>query len=150
MSYRILIALLLLGLPFCAQAQFTTEQKTILEDKCRKELDQLMTLAEKRHYEGFGKMMAYTGRDPNRNLMDRLNLYDPHEKLFAETTLNEFHHHLSKSALWHADNFRIVKGMEGHLFIFDLEFTYKKGKTKQFKLTFVELKDDILFCRADK
>lgn len=150
MKYGIIFFLLFTFFATGTKAQHTAEQKVIIEHQCREKLDRLMSLVEKKHYEGFGKMMAYTGRDPNRAMQDKLNLWDPHEKLFAELSLNELAHHLDKSALWHADNFRIVKGLESDMYIFDMEFTYLKGKTKQYKMTFMKLKDDILFCHAEK
>jgi len=150
MKYPIILLLLFAIAAPMAKAQYTTEQKVIIENQVRTRLDEMMELVKRKHYEAFGKMMAYTGRDPNRAMQDRLNLYDPHEKLFSELTLNELGHHLKKSALWHADNFRIVKAMDTELYVFDMEFTYLKGKTKQYKITFMKLKDEILFCHAEK
>ncbi len=150
MKYGLILFLLFTCFATASKSQVTAEQKVIIENQCRERLDVLMTMVERKHYEGFGKMMAYTGRDPNRALTDKLNLYDPHEKLFAELSLNELAHHLDRSALWHADNFRIIKGIENSMYIFDMEFTYIKGKTKKYKVTFVKIKDDILFCHAVK
>ena len=150
MKYGLLFFLLFTCIAPVTKAQHTAEQKVIIEHQVRERLGELMKMVERKHYEGFGKMMAYTGRDPNRAMQDKLNLYDPHEKLFAELSLNQLAHHLDKSALWHADNFRIVQGLESEMYIFDMEFTYLKGKTKKYKVTFLKLEDEILFCHADK
>ena len=150
MKYSLIFILLIVGSFGLSKAQYTSEQKVIIEHNVRERLDQLMELVKRKHYQGFGKMMAYTGRDPNRAMQDKLNLYNPHEKLEAELALNELAHHLDKSALWHADNFRIVKALQNEMYIFDMEFTYIKGKTKKYKVTFMKLEDEILFCHADK
>lgn len=150
MLQQSLFTLLFLIFSFALKAQYSNEQKVKIEETTNSKLKTLMNLVEKRHYNGFGKMMAYAGKDPNRNLKSRLNLSDPHEKLKSENTLNRIAHYLKKSALWHAQNFRIVKGFEADLYIWDLEFTLLNGKSKVVKMTFINLKGEYLFCHLDK
>ncbi len=150
MKHGIIFFLLFSCFVLGTKAQYTAEQKVIIENQCRERLSQLMDLVERKHYEGFGKMMVYTGGDPDRDYQDKLNLSDPHEDVFAELSLNKLAHHLERSALWHADNFKIVKGVKGDVYILDIKFNYPNGKTKNYTMTFAKLRNDILFCHAKK
>lgn len=113
-------------------------------------LERLLKYAAERKYDSFAKLMAYTGRDPNRNMRAVINPMDPHEKLEMENTCNYLHHWLTKSALQNPQNFRVVKGSAGDLVFWDSEFTLLNGKTKKFVFSFVELQGKYFFCTVEK
>jgi hypothetical protein len=127
------------------------EEKAKMEQAGSKDaLDKIMRFAKVRNYDGFGKMMIYSGRDPNRTLRVKMNPNDSHELLEIENTLNFVHHWLSKSAFYHAKRYRKVKGMNGDLFFWDVEFTTLKGKLKMFKAVMSKLGDEYLLVRMEK
>ncbi|MEM0997629.1 MAG: hypothetical protein AAGN35_11135 [Bacteroidota bacterium] len=127
----------------------TDKQKREVEDS-KAALDRMMRFAKARNYDGFGKMMIYSGRDPNRTMRVKMNPKDAHEGLEIENTLNYVHHWLSKSAFYHAKRYRKVKGLSGDLFFWDVEFTTLKGKLKMFKAVMAKLGDEYLFVRMEK
>ena len=125
-------------------------KKEKLQAETKEALDKLMRFAEARNYDGFGKMMIYSGRDPNRTMRVKMNPRDAHEKLEIENTLNYVKHWLDKSALYHAKTFRVVKGLESDLYFWDVEFTTLKGKAKMFRVSFCELDRKLMFIRMEK
>lgn len=130
-------------------AQYTANQRQEIETVTSELVKKMMHLAEIRRYDTFAGKMIYTGRNPNRNLQDKVNFNDPHEKLGAINAANKMGHYLKKSALWHSKNFRIIEGFEKDLFRWDIEFTYLNGKTKTLQATFAKHKGEYLFCQME-
>lgn len=147
----VLAMLLMIGLASQAQDSLSVSAKNKhIEEQTHATLDKLMKYATERKYDSFSKLMAYTGRDPDRNMRSPINTRDPHEKLAMENTCNYLYHWITKSALYHAQNFRIVKGAAGDLIFWDTEFSLLNGKSKKFVMSFVEIQGKYYFCTVDK
>ena len=135
--------------PLKGQQTYTATQQKKIMAETETELKKLIRMAENRNYGPFMKHLIYNGRDPQRNLRARLNPNDPHDQLYADNTLNRMRHFLEKAALWHNKNFRVVYGYEHDLFVWDLEFTTLKGKSKIHTVSFVKFKEEYLMARFD-
>lgn len=126
------------------------DNRKVLEERSMEALDKIIQYAMDRKYDSFGKMMAYVGRDPNRNMRTMINPVDPHEAITIENSCNYIHKWLSESALHHAKDFRVVKGANCDMFFWNVEFTLLNGKMKTLTFMFIELDHKILFCQATK
>jgi hypothetical protein len=147
----ILTMALLVGLAAQAQDSLSVNARAkLVEEQTHTTLEKLMKYASERKYDSFAKLMAYSGRDPDRNMRSLINTRDPHEKLEMENTCNFISHWISKSALYHAQNFRIIKGAAGDLIFWDTEFSLLNGKTKKFVMSFVEIQGKYYFCSVEK
>lgn len=158
--------IVVVGLPDRVLAQASTEtnsevtEEDILyakNDKAKKVqeatkevLDKVMRFAQQSNYDGFGKLMIYSGRDPNRTMRVKMNPNDAHERLEIENSLNFIRHWLKKSALYHTTRYRKVTGLSGDLFYWEVEFTLLNGKSKKFIVVMSELNGKYLFVRMDK
>lgn len=127
-----------------------TEKERKAKEGTKEALDKVMRFAQQGNYDGFGKMMIYSGRDPNRTMQEKMNPNDAHERLEIENTLNYMRHWLNKSAFYHAKRYRKVTGMAGDLYFWDVEFTTLKGKMKMFRVVMATLGKDFLFVRMEK
>ena len=127
-----------------------TEKNKRIQEETKLALDKVMRFAQQSNYDGFGKMMIYSGRDPNRTLRVKINPSNAHERLEIENSLNYIRHWLKKSALYHTTRYRKVTGMAGNLFFWEVEFTLLNGKSKQFIVVMSELEGKYLFVRMDK
>ena len=127
-----------------------TEKERKAKEGTKEALDKVMRFAQQGNYDGFGKMMIYSGRDPNRTMQEKMNPNDSHERLEIENTLNYVRHWLNKSAFYHAKRYRKVTGMVGDLYFWDVEFTTLKGKMKMFRVVMATLGKDFLFVRMEK
>jgi|GEM_PF-2316673 hypothetical protein len=126
------------------------DTKKIQEERSMQALEKLLQFAESRKYDSFGRMMAYVGRDPNRNMRTMINPVDPHEAITIENSCNFIHKYLTESALHHAKDFRVVKGANTDLFFWNVEFTMLNGKIKTLTFLFIELEHKYLFCQVTK
>jgi hypothetical protein len=151
---RLFSVAFLLLIATTVQAQADTVSLSVknkrLETETHATLEKLMKYASERKYDSFGKLMAYTGRDADRNMRSPINPRDPHEKLAMENTCNYLSHWISKSALYHAENFRVMKGAAGDLIFWDAEFSLLNGKSKKFLMSFVEIQGKFYFCNVEK
>lgn len=150
-----LLVMLLIGGNMFAQGEPTANydpntKREKIEKETKEVLDKIMKYAEGYNYGAFGKLMVYSGKNPNRTMRTMMNPMDPHEKLEIENTLNFIHHWLDRSALYHAKEFKIVKGMKSDLYYWDVEFTSLKGKAKMFTVSFAELDGKYVFIRMIK
>lgn len=152
MPFKSLLSCLLLLVAFSVhgQVRYTADQQAEIKAQTENLFNELVELAQKRHYQGFAQHMIYNGRNPNRNLQAKINYNDPFDRLTAENTLNFLRNDLKKSALWHTANFKIVQGHERDLFIWQVEFTTLKGKIRERRLFFARYKGEYLLARIEK
>jgi hypothetical protein len=127
-----------------------TEKERKAQEGTKAALDKVMRFAQQGNYDGFGKMMIYSGRDPNRTMREKVNPNDAYERLDIENTLNYMRHWLNKSAFYHAKRYRKVTGMSGDLYFWDVEFTTLKGKMKMFRVVMATMGSEYLFVRMEK
>jgi hypothetical protein len=127
-----------------------TEKERRAEEGTKETLDKVMRFAQQGNYDGFGKLMIYSGRDPNRTMRVKMNPNDAFERLEIENTLNYVRHWLSKSAFYHAKRYRKVASVTGDLYFWDVEFTTLNGKMKMFRVLMATLGDQYLFVRMEK
>jgi hypothetical protein len=147
----LLVMLLMIGIASQAQDSLSANAKTkAVEEQSHAALDKVMKYATEKKYDSFAKVMAYTGRDPERNMRAVINTRDPHEKLAMENMCNYIFHWVSKSALYNAQNFRVIKGAAGDLIFWDAEFSLLNGKSKKFVMSFVEIQGKYFLCSFEK
>jgi hypothetical protein len=113
-------------------------------------VEKVLKFAQVRNYEGLGKMTVYAGREPNRAMRSKLNLYDAYERVENENTCNLIHKILEQSVIWNPTNFKIVNSVNEKYYYWDVEFTDEKTKTKVYSMLFVELSGEMLFARIEK
>lgn len=98
-------------------------------------LEIIETKSEPEYYK-VARMMVYSGPDGTRDLVDVMDYGDPFDRLQVENTSNLLRHWMDKSTIQVNKNFRVVPGWKHDLYIWDVEFTNQKGKTKIRKFIF--------------
>ena len=119
-------------------------------EKALKSLLDIVQFKSEPEYYKIAQMMVYSGPDGTRDLVDVMDYGDPFDRLQVENTSNLLRHWIDKSTIQVNKNFRVVPGWKHDLYIWDVEFTNQKGKTKTRRFIFTTHgSDKFYFVRVD-
>lgn len=108
----------------------------VRSEKALKTLMEIIEIKEQPEYYKVARMMVYSGPDGTRDLVDVMDYGDPFDRLQVENTSNLLRHWIDKSTIQVFKNFRVIPGWKHDLYIWDVEFTNQRAKTKVRKFIF--------------